>query len=395
MTLRNKLVKYTKRNGPPTRYQYEHLLAIGNLKKASYDMERSDILRRFAELFDDEMIRSNKLSKIPADQHSEYDRQIAKARRRIHYMNNDIHKINCELGAMIRKRKAYNERRKSCVGRACRPQTKMQKHTEDQEEVTSEEESDVLFVKEVRNPNPPSKSNILKSHDLQTRPNANPQKNVVDLTSTAGEELESLYCCEPPLEKLLTKEKAQREPQNLNSLSEFARKLLRRDFRFDLTYRVRSRSLRPRVFSYEYEQYLIKIIREMPDDEKKEIQGDSIASDIETLMLPEPPKKKREVKDEFKEACEKNMKMRAKRAQLKEAWANFKVPEGASRKQMKRKFFRKRGFKTNRMKNEGQQVRKKIGSGKRMRNFNQRKEHEEELREFREMSHEFLNNNFF
>ena len=91
MTLRNKLVKYTKRNGPPRRYQYEHQLAIGNLKKASYDMERSDILRRFAELFDDEMIRSNKLSKIPADQHTEYDRQIAKARRRIEYMNKDIY----------------------------------------------------------------------------------------------------------------------------------------------------------------------------------------------------------------------------------------------------------------------------------------------------------------
>ena len=229
---------------------------------------------------------------------------------------------------MITKRKEYNERRKSCVGRACRPHPKKQKHTEDQEEVTSEEESDVLFVKEVRNPNPPSKSNSRIAKDEKTRPN--PQKNVVDLTSTAGEELESLYCCEPPLEKLLTKDKAQREAQNLNSLSEFSRKLLRPDFRFDLTYRVRSRSLRPRVFSYEYEQYIIKIIREIPDDEKKEIQGDSIASEIETRMLPEPLKKKREVKDEFKEAVEKNMKMRAKRAQLKEAWANFKVPEGAS-----------------------------------------------------------------
>ena len=106
MTLRNKIIKYTKKIGPPpTRAQYEHLLAMGRLRMKEYEIEISDILNRISKLFDDDLIRSNKELFIPTVDHAQYDQDISNSRKRIKYMDQHLKEINLELNSMIDEKK--------------------------------------------------------------------------------------------------------------------------------------------------------------------------------------------------------------------------------------------------------------------------------------------------
>ena len=66
-----------------------------------YEIEKSDILNRISELFDDNLIRSNKELFILTVDHAQYDRDLSNGRKRIKYMDQHLKQINLELNSMI------------------------------------------------------------------------------------------------------------------------------------------------------------------------------------------------------------------------------------------------------------------------------------------------------
>ena len=259
MTLRNKIIKYTKKVGPPpTRAQYEHLLAMGRLRMKEYQIEKSDILNRISELFDDDLIRSNKELFIPTVDHAQYDQDISNGRKRIKYMDQHLKEINIQLNSMIDAKKRDNKR-KGRKGRRNIPASRggkcVKKFTK------------VYNISEQSNLNIPLRKSPTKQSVNAHLPNKICE---VEISSSSDEEDKQL---EVPLPEVPNQMKNSEEHSPSTLLSPFSLTLLRPNFRFDLQYKVRSNSQKPNIFSKEYEKYLIEIIRNIPDDEKKRNNG--------------------------------------------------------------------------------------------------------------------------
>ena len=136
----------------------------------------------------------------------------------------------------------------------------------------------------------------------------------VEISSSSDEEDKQHEVSSPEVPNQM---KNSEESSPSTRLSPFSLTFLKSNFRFELQYKVRSNFQKPNIFSKEYEKYLIEIIINIPDDEKREIMGDSLVAHSDLLEQVAKETKKCEIKDEKKIAEVKCIRKREKERLMK------------------------------------------------------------------------------
>ena len=257
MTLRNKIVKHMRRNPPPNKTQFEHEYIRGRLLIAKMEMEKSEIMKRISELYDDLKIEINKEFFLATVDHQAYDDDIKQSRELLGRYQRDIDQWNANLNMMVEERRKYNSKKRSLRYTANQNFTKNKRPKP--LEAKSKEEVPVVLIS--------SDSSSSESGKEMTL-----LQNPINQWTTLKADIARSNT------NNLTEEKV---PEVINSSRvdynrELIKTILHPSFSFDLKVKRRSKTVERKVMSEAYEQYLITLFNKFSPDEHREIMEMSV-----------------------------------------------------------------------------------------------------------------------
>ena len=356
-----------RRNPPPNKTQFEYEYIRGRLLIAKMEMEKSEIMKRISELYDDLKIDINKEFFLATVDHQANDDDIKQSRELLGRYQRDIDQWNANLNMMVEELRKYNSKKRSLRYTANQNFTKNKRPKP--LEAKSKEEVPVVLISSDSSESESGKEMTLLQNPINQWTTL---KADIARSNTSN----------------LTEEKV---PEVINSSRvdydrELIKTILHSSFSFDLKVKRRSKTVERKVMSEVYEQYLIDLFKKFSPDEHREIMEMSVIAHSDEDFHQIAPKR-REQKQIQKE-IEENQDIKPEPKPTTSG--DLLPPKQLTRRQRKNMKNRKRAQKkTNRMNNSIQRERHSRSSNKNLECFGNLIERNQELNEFIAMSDEF------